>query len=111
MVIDDALHDRQAQTGTAGTAGTVAAYKRLEQMLTLLRFDARTIILDLEPGAMWLCATANLNPAITIAGSIDHHIGNRAFDRQRMHLHLNEARLQRGINLTFITAFCRNDFS
>ena len=47
MRINDALHNRQPQPGAAGTAGAVAAHKRLKQMLQLIGFNTRTIIINL----------------------------------------------------------------
>lgn len=37
MVIDNTLHNRQSQPGTAGATGAIATHKRLEQMLALFR--------------------------------------------------------------------------
>ena len=80
-------------------------------MLTLLRLDARTIIFYLEPGAMLLHSATDLNPAVAVAGGVNHHIGNRTLDRQRVHLHLNAARQQRSFDFTFVAAFCRHHFT
>lgn len=44
MIVDNTLNNRQPQPGAAGAAGTVAAYKRLKQVLPLLRFNPRSII-------------------------------------------------------------------
>lgn len=52
MVIDNTLHNRQTQARAAGTTRAVATDKWLEQVFTLLRLDARTIIFYTEPGAM-----------------------------------------------------------
>ena len=109
MVIHNTLHNRQPQPGAAGAARAVATHKRLEQVLTLFRLNARPIVLNLEPGAMRFRTAADLDPAIAITGGVDHHIGDRAFNRQRMHFHLNTARLQRGINFPLVAAFrCNN---
>ncbi|EGA11517.1 hypothetical protein SEEM0055_02848, partial [Salmonella enterica subsp. enterica serovar Montevideo str. MB110209-0055] len=70
MVIDNALHNRQPQPCAAGATGAVAAYKRLEQMFTLLRLNARPVIFYLEPGAMRLGAATDLNPAVAIRAAL-----------------------------------------
>ncbi len=77
-------------------------------MFTLLRLNARPVIFYLKPGAMRLGAAADLNPAVAIAGSIDHHIRHRALNRERVHFHLDAACLKRSVNLTLIAAFRRN---
>ncbi len=69
MRIDYALHNRQPQPGAAGTAGAVAAHKRLKQMLQLIGFNTGTIIINLEPGAVKLLAAADFDPAVTITRS------------------------------------------
>ena len=60
---------------------------------------------------MRLRTATDLNPAVAVTGGVNHHIGNRTLDRQRVHFHLNGARLQRSFDFTFVSAFCRNHFT
>ncbi|MNC77171.1 hypothetical protein D3C75_1290660 [compost metagenome] len=56
-------------------------------MFKLLRFNARAVVFNLEPGAVKLAATADFNPAISITRGIHHHIGDSSFNGQRMDIH------------------------
>ena len=62
-------------------------------MLTLLRFNSRTVIFHLEPGPVPLAAAADFNPAVAVAGDIDQHIAQCAFNRNRVTGEIN-----RGLN-------------
>ena len=110
MIVDNTLNNRQPQPGAAGAAGAIAAYKRLEQMFALLRFDPRSVIFHLEPGPARFAAAADLDPAIAIAGRIHHHIRQCALDRQRVHTYRDFARLQSSGDLTLIAALRRDHF-
>ena len=110
MVIDNALNDSQAEAGPANRTGAIAAHERLEQMLTLLRFNSRTVIFHLEPGPVPLAAAADFNPAVAVAGGVDHHIRQRALDGERMHAQRDLARLQVGGDFSLVAAFRRNHF-
>ena len=110
MIVDNTLNNRQPQPGAAGTAGAIAAYKRLEQMFALLRFDPRPVIFHLEPGPTRFAAAADLDPAIAVAGRIHHHIRQRTLDRQGMHAYRDFTGLQGSGDLTFIAALCGDHF-
>ncbi len=91
MVVNNALHDRQSESGAAGAARAVAAHKRLEQVFPLFGLDARPVVFHLKPRPMLFRTAANLNPTVSVAGGVHHHIGERALDRERVHFQLNAA--------------------
>ena len=80
-------------------------------MLALFWLNPRAIILDLEPGAAGFATAADLNPAVAITRGVNHHIGQRALDRERMNAQRDLAGLQVRRDFTFVTAFRRDNFT
>ena len=65
MVIDDTLNNRRDLSPYRCGACALSPRKRLEQMLTLLGLDARTVVFHRNQGAVEFRPAADFNPAVS----------------------------------------------